>query len=229
MLKKLIWLSILFSLVGCRSAPFKVEELALKEKLLIQPAERRLINDFEGVLNDSMASRYKKAKKPSFALIKGYYRLPSTKPFGSVTLVRKFSYRTSYEAIETADGGSDYSIEPMPGDDAIALNEVLNALLNIGVTIQEISMSDALNIAQAEAAAAKENKILQAKKILPPKVDYLMSIYRASSSQGPVLIGRVIKKDGTLTAFRVIYLGGASTNQIGGLITSLFEDTIGRI
>ena len=228
MLKKLMLLIVLLPLFSCRPTPFKVAQLSKKDVSHVKSADRRLIDDFEGVLNDGLRIRYKRAKSPSFALINGYYHLPSTKPFGSASIVRKFSYQTYYEAVEVKEDEKAYAIEPISGDDAIALSVAVNSLLDIGVKIKEISMSDALAIAQAENVAAKENKVFKPKNTLPPQVDYLISIYHARSVQGPVLIGRVIKADGNLMAFRVLHRG-VHADMVSGLITSLFEDTISRI
>lgn len=221
-------LAVLLAIAGCRSTPFKVERLTITEQKKVLPTDDKRLRDLEGVLSDGMAARYKKAKSPSFGLIHGFYRLPSTKPFGEATIVRSYSYNTNFEAVKVKGSERGFAIEPILGDDAVAFNQAINSLLDIGVKIKDISMTDALTIAKAESEAAQKSQSLFLSKVLPPDVDYLMSIYPSVSARGPVLIGRVIKKDGSLVAFRVIYRN-ASSNLLGGLITSLFEDTISRI
>lgn len=227
MWKVLLLSCLLMSWCGCRSMPFKVEPLSAK-KTTIEQTDQKLLTEFEAVIDAGMGDRYRKKKSPSFGLIQGYYRLPQAKPYGSVSIVRSYSYQTYFEGIEVKKNEHAYAIESIGGDDALAYNQALNSLLNIGVKIKEIGMADALNIAKAEASAAKSDQIFMPAKLLPPGVDYLISIYPASSKRGPVLIGRVIKKDGTLMAFRTIYRGSGNS-PVGGLIISLFEDTIARI
>jgi len=221
-------LVMLLALLGCRSAPFKVEQLSTKESAEIKPPDRDLIRDLDGTLSKGLAARYRKAHSPSFALINGYYKLPTTKPFGAATIVRGYSYNTAFEVIAPPNQRAQgYAIEPISADDALMLNKALNSLLDIGVKIKEISMSDALNVAKAESEAEKSGKHVSLGRVLPPNVDYLISVYPSHGSRGPVLIGRVIAKDGRLVAFRVVELH--AKNMLSALIISLFEDTINRI
>ncbi len=221
-------LILVTTMVGCRSAPFKVEALSIREPVEVKEPDRRFVRDFEGVLSEGLGARYKKAKSPRFAIVGGYYKLPATKPFGAATIVRSYSYNTSVEIIATKNNQEQaYAIEPISADDADMLSETLNSLLNIGVKMKEISMSDALLIAKAEAEAEKAGKKLTFGMVLPPDVDYLISVYPSRGSRGPVIIGRVIKNDGTLVAFRVVQQ--YQKNMFGALVASLFEDTINRI
>jgi|SRR5579871_2799447 len=223
-------LILLNALFGCRSAPFKVEALAVKEPKEIKAPDPQFVHDLAGVLSDGMAARYKKAGSPSFGLIKGYYKLPKTRPYGAATVVKSYSYNTYFEiAMPQGDSDHGYAIEPIGGDEATALDKALNSLLDIGVKMKEISMADALTIAKAESRVDNQQGGSKWGRILPPDVDYLMSIYPSSGPSGPVLIGRVIKKDGTLIAFRVVRYQQTTANSLGRLVISLFEDTVNRI
>lgn len=210
-MKNFLLVSALF-LLGCRSAPFKVGSISPKTTSVSLSEKRDL--------DAGIAERYKKAKKPSFALISGFYSLPSTKPYGAAGVVDTFSYQLYFEV----NTPKPYAIEPMAGDDAQGRERALNKLLDAGVKIKEISMSDAQAIAKAENKAQKDKQIFKPNQILSPDVDYLMSIYQANSKEGPLLVGRVIKNDGTLLAFRAVDHG-----EVDKLIVSLFEDTISRI
>src|SRR5260370_320838 len=65
-------------------------------------------------------------------------------------------------------------------------------------------------------------------RYLPPSVDLLMSIYKTSSERGPVLVGRVLAKDGRLLAFRVME-NAEHPSTLSTLMISLFEDTLNRL
>lgn len=224
-MRNLALLLITCVLVACRPTPFKVQTISTKEPTKIDEASAQ---PSKSSLKDTTAAKYKKANSPSFAIINGYYRLPTAQPFGAATLVKAYSYDTSFEAMSVSTKDRSYAVEPMSGDDANVMVSAINQLLDIGVKIKEISMTDALAISQAEQAAAKKGKAFLMNESLAPNVDYLMSIYSTNSSLGPVLVGRVIKRDGSLVAFRVMYRS-VNSNLMGELITSLFEDTIYRI
>lgn len=215
-------------MAGCRPTPFKVQTIAPKEPHTVNAPSQDAMKELDVMLKEGIAARYKKAGSPSFGLINGFYRLPVVKPFGAATVVRGFSYNTYFEAAEITDQERGYAIEPITGDNAMALNNAVNVLLDNGVKIKDISMTDAINIANAESKAATSGKVFSLSKTLAPDVDYLISVYPSTSVRGPVFIGRVIKKDGTLLAFRVIHRD-ANSYVLSGLIVSLFEDTVNRI
>lgn len=220
-----LFLCILFS---CRPKPFRVEKLTPKEPPRIEAADPARTESFALRLDDALADRYRAKKSPSFAIINGYYRLPEAKPYGAATIVRSYSYQTYVEGISVSSPSRDAVITPIAGDDAISLEQAVNALLTLGVVIKEISVTDALAIAKAEQDALSSDTAWVGSTTLPPNVDYLISIYPASSKRGAVMIGRVIKRDGTLMAFRVVYRGD-SDKSVGNLIVSLFEDTLSRL
>ncbi len=208
---------------SCSPTPFRVQSVPPKETAAIADSHE----SFEARIDAALAERYRQKKKPSFALINGYYRLPEAHPYGAATIVRSYSYQTYVEEITVNKKQHQDAITPMSGDDAQSYADALQALLDAGVVIKEIGMTDALAIAKAEQEALKSDKSLS-NVALPPNVDYLISIYPAQSTRGPILIGRVIKRDGTLMAFRVMHRGGGHYS-VGSLITTLFEDTIRRI
>lgn len=208
-------LLVLLNACSCRT-PFQVSNLTVKEPHTVLETPKAELD-----LDSGMADRYKEVKKPSFALIGAYYSLPEAKPYGAAGVVQSYSYQLYFEV---KDNHKPYAVVPMGGDDAKARDRALNKLLDIGVKIKDLSMSDAMAIAKAENKAANSDQIFKPSTVLTPDVDYLMSIYPASSKEGPLLIGRVLKKDGTLLAFRAVDHG-----QVDRLIISLFEDTLGRI
>ena len=89
-------------------------------------------------------------------------------------------------------------------------------------------MTDAVSIAHAEEQAMKDKKNILWFKYLGPTVDYLISIYKSQGPQGPIMVGRVIGKDGRLLAFRVLH-HGSSSSMLSKMVLSLFEDTINRL
>lgn len=224
-----IMLSVAFAIIisGCRPAPFKVGAIT-SPPTQVASTDQSQVRNLEATVSASIAARYQQKKSPSFAIINGYYRLPEALPYGAAARVETYSYQTHFEATVVTPQNSHYAIVPMSGDDANGLQKAFNSLLDAGVKIKEISMADALAIAKAEQAAASHKDIFRPIKVLAPDVDYLMSIYPSTSPRGPVLIGRVIKKDGTLLAFRVVYRG-VNNSMMGTLVISLFEDTIARI
>lgn len=226
MLVRALFLCLLGVLFSCRPAPFRSEKLTVKEAQAIPSADESL--SLKERLDSSFAERYRSKYSPSFALINGYYRLPESKPYGAATVVQSYSYQTYFEGLTVTKTQRDYAVTPIDGDDAVSKNKAFNELLDAGVKIKEIAMSDALTIAEAEKKADASHKAAFFGTALPPNVDYLISVYPSSSARGPVLIGRVIKRDGTLMAFRVMYRGG-NTDLIGSLIMTLVEDTVRRI
>lgn len=212
-MKNLLWLSLLL-FFGCRSN-FQVGSLSTKETRVAKSGDVKMN------LSQGIAERYKKVKSPSFALVGGFYSLPVDKPYGASAVVETYSYQLH---VEMSGKDRDFAILPMEGEDAVAKAHAFNTLLDAGVNIKELSMSDAVALAKAEKSAQKNQAIFSPGKTLLPTTDYLMSIDKAQSKEGPLLIGRVIKSDGTLLAFRAVDHG-----QVDILIISLFEDTISRI
>lgn len=185
------------------------------------------IKALDKAIDKSLMKRYKKAKSPSFALINGYYHLPSSSPFGEALVIEGYSYQTQFSLISSKSKKDSYALEPMPGKNAQALEESYNKFLDQGIVIKEISMSDALAIIKHEQSANK-SKPFKLKKLLPPSVDYLISIYPSKTDYSSVLVGRVIKSDGRLLAFRVRNDNGDRL-AIKYLLLSLIEDTLHRI
>lgn len=215
-MKEIILIVPLVLVSACRPSPFQLKPLSLKTTK-IEATYQKASEELDEALKEGLKTRYQKAQRPVFALINGWYRLPSSSPVGRATVVKSFSYRTYFEEVLIDHPKQDYVISPISGDQALALNQGLNQLLDLGVNIKEIAMADAMALAKAEEKAAL---------ILPPQVDYLVSLNKSQSERGMVLVGRVIGKDGRLMAFRVIYQ--ASDTNISGLLLSLFEDTLSR-
>jgi hypothetical protein len=224
---KFIFLSLIF-ICACRPSPYQVKALTPTKPRQIEAPTNQSRNDFDEDKKVSLKKRYQELKSPSFALINGYYRLPNAAPFGSATVVREFSYVATIEALKIESAEQNYAITPMAGDEAMALHDGLNALLNLGVHVKELSMSDAVALANAESKAANNKSTFIFAKHLPPGVDYLISINKSSSERGPVLVGRVVSKEGRLLAFRVLY-HSTHHRDVSALILSLFEDTVNRI
>ncbi len=227
MLRSLI-VFCLFSLCACRPSPFQVKALSPQKPHQVEGPSSSIRSDFSPEIKADLKKRYQKLNSPSFALINGYYRLPNATPYGSATIVREYSYFGTLEGIKIESEEQDYAIKPMLGDEALRVHEAINSLLNLGVHIKEMPMTDALALAKAEQEAAGAKKALLFSEHLPPGVDYLISINKSFSERGAVFVGRVVSKEGRLLAFRVIYHGNNQTD-LSTLILSLFEDTINRI
>lgn len=220
------YLFLISLLSACRPSPFNVTSINSRPPYVV--LESKKSSDWDAVKKASLKQRYNRLKNPSFALIKGYYRLPNSSPFGSITVVKGISYASEIEAIKINKRQEDYAIEPLQGDEAMALQKGLNVLFSIGVHIKEISLTDALALAKAEREANNTKRVNFLGEHLSPGVDYLISINQSSSELGPVLLGRVVSRDGRLLAFKIIYSGN-SFNDISSLILALFEETIDHL
>jgi hypothetical protein len=225
-------LAIAFALVffnACKPDPFQIRPITDKGPRQIPPSDQsRSLVGFDASFKHGLTQRYKKVHSPSFAIIHGFYRLPKASPYGAATVVRGYSYQTHLESVHVESKELPFALTPLDGEEAVALNESLNTLLDMGVKIHEISMNDALSIAHAEEQAMKDKKNILWFKHLGPTVDYLMSIYKSQGPQGPIMVGRVIGKDGRLLAFRVMH-HGSSPSMLSKIVLSLFEDTINRL
>ncbi len=221
----LVLISALF--IGCRPSPFVVKELSVQSPRTLKslPTNDDTIDPSKKML---LKKRYEQVKKPSFALVNAYYRLPQHKPYGALSLKTSYSYMGVIEELKIEHPSNDYVISPIEGDDALSLNNAFATLLDMGVHIKELSLSDATTLAKAEQEAAKEGKIFALSYRLLPKVDYLMTLNKTTSQRGPVLVGRVLSKDGRLMAFKVVYQPQHG-QDLSALILNLFEDTINRI
>lgn len=220
---------IAFAFVSaCKPTPFQVRPITDKGPRQIAQSDQSYNGGFDSALKQGLSLRYKKYHSPTFAIIHGFYRLPKASPYGAAKVVRGYSYQTYLESIQVESKELPFAVTPLAGDEAVALNESLNTLLDMGVKIHEISMSDALAIAHAEENAMKEKKNLLWSKHMGPSVDYLMSIYKSAGPQGPIMVGRVIGKDGRLLAFRAMH-HGTSAAMLSKMVLSLFEDTINRL
>jgi hypothetical protein len=221
-------LCLLF-LSACNPKPFVIRPISDHGARQIIATETAAEPVYDNANLEKLRASYRRAHSPSFGIIDGFYQLPKARPYGSATMVREYSYYSNLEAIKLEPRQhEEFVIQPLNGDEALALNKALNALLDIGVRFHEISMKDALSIAHAEKAAMKDKKNFLWSEQLGPSVDYLMSIDKAHSAQGPVLVGRVLSKDGRLLAFRVLSQG-SSSKMLSAMIMSLFEDTVTRL
>lgn len=221
------YLFLMLLLSACRPSPFNVASINQSKPYAVEKSQPSS-SDWDADKKFSLKQRYKLLKSPSFALIKGYYRLPNTTPYGSITVIKGISYASQIEAIKIDKQEQDYALEPIEGDEAIALNKSLTTLLSLGVHIKEIALTDALALAKAEREARHKSKTVNFGEHLPPGVDYLISINHSSSNRGPLLLGRVVSRDGRLLAFKVIYSGN-SYSDMSSLILSLFEETIDHL
>lgn len=218
---------IFLFLLGCRPSPFQVTTIKSRGPARIELSQlsRSAWTDDKKAL---LKKLYKDLKQPQFALIDGYYHLPKAHPFGSVTVIKGANYFGQIEIIQQQSTNNEYALEPIKGDDALRFNQGINALLDLGVRLVHLSMADALQIAQAEEKALKESTPLLFQKLLPPATDYLISVDRTSSEKGPLLIGRVISRDGRLLAFKVVSETSGTLN-FTDLLLELFENTLARV
>jgi hypothetical protein len=226
-MKNAILLPIILLLLSCRPTPFEVRHNPASNIRRIEKTEN-IARGLSAAKKEELVLAYKKAKRPSFGIVEGYYSLPESKPFGEATVVKGYAYDSYVESVQLKGQKKAFAITPLKSDDAVAMNDAINSLIDIGVKIKEVSMSDALALAKDEEQAHGTMHHFTLRKSLPPSVDLLMSINRSSGAQGEVLTGRVITKEGQLLAFRVMQHAASSTS-LGSLIISLFEDSIKRI
>jgi len=216
----------LLSLGACKHGSFDVKDLSKEQKSIKQERFKRLAS-LDEELRESLKAHYKKANSPTFALIKGYYHLPSTRPFGSVEIIESYSYQTKTNYLKLISKNNNYAISPMNADEALGLIEAINSLLDMGIKISELSMADALKVAEVEKSLDLSKDHLHFNKVLNPGADFLVSIDLADSKNGPVFVGRVINKNGQLMAFRAVR--SSDYRMLSEFVISLFEDTIKRL
>lgn len=209
---------------GCSPKPFQVKTLPkIGERTIADRDSRFEKRDLS--LDEKLKVKYKNKKSPTFGIVKGQYRLPATAPYGKVKLESARAFGADLNIVTFESHTKDYYVEELPGAMASIFSKAINVLLDGGIKIKELSVSDALRVAEAERKPGRG--IFEPSKVLPPSVDYLVSFYDSSDARGPVLVGRVIKSDGQLMAFRV--LSRAVGDPLEDMIILLVKDTINRM
>lgn len=226
-MRTLVLLSALCALFSCRPTPFQIKPIPKGSPYQVDKSDNE-----PWALNEEQISRieqeYKKASSPTLGIIHAYYRLPKTQIVGAATIIKDYQFPDYMEKIEIKEQEKPFSIMPLSGEDALAFNGALNALLDMGITIKEISMADALLIAEAEELAVNKKDNWFLSRYLPPSVDMLMSLYKTRAQNQDVMVGRVLNKDGRLLAFKVME-GADSPRELKKLIISLLAEAIARI
>jgi hypothetical protein len=218
-------LSLCFLFLACGPKPFLVKPLTIKSPQKIE-LKKQTAFGFESEKSQSLKLRYEALGRPSFALVNGNYRLPSLSPYGAVSLTESAFFGGYSRKLAVEKNEKDFAIKPIPATEAKELNLALNVLLNMKVKIKELAMTEALLIASAEEKAAATSSIFTLDRQKFPDIDYLMSFFEAQAEEGPILIGRVIGKDGRLFAFRTMPV---ARNSLAEMILALFEDSINRL
>ncbi|HXW60938.1 MAG TPA: hypothetical protein VEK06_05335, partial [Myxococcota bacterium] len=155
-------------LVACRPTPFQVKPVPAGEPYRVEKPEGEGAMVLSKEEMSKLKEAYKKAESPTLGLINGYYRLPNAKPFGAAVLVEGYGYGGYIQKIKVEGAEAPFAITPIEGDDALALNQALNTLLDMGVKFKELSMSDALALAEAEQMAVEKKGSWVVNNYLPP-------------------------------------------------------------
>ena len=136
MLKIIALAFVLVFFNACKPTPFQIRPITDKGPRQIPATDSSASSvAFDASLKRGLAKRYKKVHSPTFAIIQGYYRLPKASPYGAATVVRGYSYQTYVESIQTESKDRPFAVTPLEGNEATALNESLNTLLDMGVKI----------------------------------------------------------------------------------------------
>lgn len=228
MSKYLALYGIFLAFSACRPTPFQVKPVSPGAAYKVQGLDAEKTQIFSAEEKQQLEDAYKKAGSPVIGLINGYYRLPNAEPFGAATLVEGFGYNAYVKKLELKGREQPFAITPVEGQEALALNHALNSLLAMNVKIKEISMSDALTLAEAEQQAVEKKGLWALNNYLPPSVDLLLSIYKTHSDRGALLVGRMIAKDGRLLAFKVVD-DSEHESAMNTLILSLFKEAVYRL
>ena len=113
-------------LLSCRPTPFEVRHNPISNIKRIEKTENiapRLDAAKKGVV-----LAYKKAKRPSFGIVEGYYSLPESKPFGEASVVKGYAYDSYVESVQLKGQKKAFAITPLKSDDAVAMNDAIAKL-----------------------------------------------------------------------------------------------------
>lgn len=193
----------------------------------ITPSEAKSLDHYKSEGKAHINAGYIKANRPIFALIDGYYQLPNASAYGAAKLP-DFSYSGYLKNQKLNKKERTLSLNKLPSEEQAAMHEVMDTLLDLGVKLYEIPLKEVATMSEAESQALKgKGEWNWASHLMPKKIDYFMSIYKTTSKQGPVLVGRVLNLQGKLLAFRVMNFD--NTKKINNLVLALFEDALAQL
>lgn len=211
---------------ACRPAQFHTGTLTRNTKKVESygPSSKEALAD----LSVRLKHNAKKFSRLTVAFIKGSYRLPDASPIGGVYVQKDRTLFSESEKLALVKSQNEMALKELSGDDALATNEGINAVLESGLKVKELSFAEALQVAKAEEGAKKDGHDFVFGKTLLPEVDILVSFFKADSEEGPVLVGRALKNDGTLLSFRV-FKQETDSRRVSELLITLVNDALLRI
>ena len=205
---RLLLLGCLSVVLGCAVTP-KAEQGSFTQKLFrrktIKPAPTPKHEVKAAVANvdlDILKANNDKAGAPSFAFVKSYYRLPVANPVGSATRITGQVVGMPYDVIQLQTTNQrPWALEPMDVSQMDVLATVLNDLTAAGVRLNEITMSDAMQIVAAEQNAFAANQAFWPNRSLASGSDILLTWQAGKGIAGNVVVGRAVRtSDGALLA-----------------------------
>ena len=205
---RLILLSCLALSLGCAVAP-KAEQGALPKnsspEKQIKPAptpKHKVKAPNANVDLKKLKANNAKAGAPSFAFVKSYYRLPVANPVGSATRMTGQVVGLPYDVIQLQTTNKrPWALEPMDVSQMDVLATILNDLMAAGVQLNEITMSDAMQIVAAEQNAFAANQSFWPNRSLASGSDVLLTWQAGKGIAGNVVVGRAVRtSDGALLA-----------------------------
>lgn len=205
---RLILLSCLALSLGCAVTP-KAEQGALPKnsspEKQIKPAptpKHEVKAPNANVDLEKLKANNEKAGAPSFAFVKGYYRLPVANPVGSATRMTGQVVGFPYDVIQLQTTNKrPWALEPMDVSQMDVLATILNDLMAAGVQLNEITMSDAMQIVAAEQNAFAANQSFWPNRSLASGSDILLTWQAGRGIAGNVVVGRAVRtSDGALLA-----------------------------
>jgi hypothetical protein len=170
-----------------------------------------------------------KAHRPTFGLIPAFYQLPVSMTAGAVHIQSAQVFGASYQSFFLSNTSTmPYAIEPASTRQSQVFSNVMNHMLDAGISFVEVSMADANRVMEAEKSLIDNQKAWFPKRQLPSGVDLLISIQRGEGLHGPAFVGRVIQtKDGRLLALATQTDSGPMSLE--PLLRQLVSDALRRL
>ncbi len=189
------------------SAPIQSRVAAATRTTQVAPVkERKVINSMEDLQSriEGIQLDNEKLGRPTIGLVRAFYSLPVANPIGAARFeqgsILGFPYQRN---IVQQSVRRPYAIK---GADVFAtsiMQDTINALLESGIRLNEISMADANQIMAAERAAIEGGEPIQWNAMVPSGVDYIISVQQGRGIQGPVYLARMVRTlDGALMAVK---------------------------
>ena len=211
---RLLLLGCLSVVLGCAVTP-KAEQGSLPKnssvEKQIKPAATPKHEVKAAIANvdlDILKANNDKTGAPSFAFVKSYYRLPVANPVGSATRITGQVVGMPYDVIQLQTTNQrPWALEPMDVSQMDVLATVFGDLTAAGVRLNEITMSDAMQIVAAEQNAFAANQAFWPNRSLASGSDILLTWQAGKGIAGNVVVGRAVRtSDGALALISTLIL-----------------------